>query len=301
MPTPAELLAERLERIESIPDRFINKAAATQSELFSELLVILEQLGLSNQGELLLSAANLEQVDNLLNQYYQKVKQGSYGALVSGYIQQLDKQKSISDEFFKIEFDTGPKAQSQAVFNQSRQKALRQLINDDFKTNFINVIRDQVIGSVEAKASFSQLRNDLFGLFTDTDQRLGVLHNWTSQVSRDIFSVTDRSYNNAVGEELELQFVEYAGGLVKDSRPFCVEREGQIFHINEVRAWAALDWQGKYRRTSESNIIDWLGGYNCMHTAAYRSLINVPREVIERNIANGNYKPSQAERELLKL
>jgi hypothetical protein len=301
MPTADEILSERLNRIENIPDRFISKAAATQSELFSELLVILEKLGLSNDNRLVLSSANLEQVDNLLNQYYQRIKQGSYGALVSGFIQQLYDQKGLNDEYFSIEFGVTGSAQSQAVFQQSRQKALRQLINDDFKTNFINVIRDQVIGSVEAKASFSQLRNDLFGLFTDTDQRLGVLHNWTSQVSRDLFSVSDRAYNNAVGDELGLQFIQYAGGLVKDSRPFCVERDNQYYHVNEVRSWAVQDWQGRYRRTTESNIVDWLGWYNCMHTAAYRSLASVPLEVIQRNIENGNYTPSKTERELLNL
>lgn len=301
MATADELLKKRIDRIENIPDRFINKVAATQSELFGELLVVLEQLGLSDNNELILSAANLNRVDTLLNQYYERVKQSPYGSLVSGFIKQIDEQKAVNDEYFSIEFNATAGAQATAVFNQSRQKALRQLINDDFKTNFINVIRDQVIGSVEAKASFTQLRNDLFGLFTDTDQRLGVLHNWASQVSRDLFSVSDRAYNNAVGDELELEFIQYAGGLVKDSRQFCVERDNKFFHIAEVRGWASLDWQGRYRRTTESNIVDWLGGYNCMHTAAYRSLANVPTEVIQRNIENGNYKPSQREKELLSL
>lgn len=301
MPTPSELLAQRLDRIETIPNRFIVKTGATQAELFSELLVVLEQLGLSSGGQLTLSAANLERVDGLLNEYYQRVRQGSYGSLVSGFMRQIDEQKRIADEFFTLEFSATAGAQSAAVFNQSRQKALRQLIGDDFKTGFINVIRDQVIGSVEAKASFTQLRGDLFGLFTDTDQRLGVLHNWTSQVSRDLFSVADRSYNNAVGEELALQFIQYAGGLVTDSRPFCVERDNKFYHIKEVQSWAKLDWQGKYRRTTKSNIKDWLGGYNCMHTPAFRSLANVPPEVIRRNIDNGNFTPTNRERELLGL
>lgn len=294
-----DLISERIERIENIPDRFINKVAASQDELFAELILILEQLGLS-RGSLQLNAQNLALVDRLMEQYYQVLRQSRYGRLVAGFIAELEKQKSLNDEIFNVEFDLSPGSQSAAVFQSSRQTALRQLIGDDFKTNFINVVRDQVIQSVEAKASFKQLRDDLFGLFNDTEQRQGTIHNWVSQISRDIFSVTDRSYNNAVAEELELEFGVYAGGLVRDSRPFCTSRAGNYYHINEVRSWANLtDWKGRYRRTTESNIIHWLGGYNCMHVFSFRSVRNVPPEVIQRNIANANYRPSLRERELL--
>jgi hypothetical protein len=46
MPTPKELLDKRIDRVENIAERFILKAASTQEELFTELLVILEELGL---------------------------------------------------------------------------------------------------------------------------------------------------------------------------------------------------------------------------------------------------------------
>ena len=118
-----DIIAERLNRIENIPDRFINKVGATQQQLFSELLIILEQLGLSNEGTLTLSAANLNRVDQLLKEYYQVIQRGEYGALVSGFIKQMDEQKALNDEFFKLEFDSSPAAQSLAVYNQSRQVA----------------------------------------------------------------------------------------------------------------------------------------------------------------------------------
>jgi len=295
-----EIFEERINRLENVPDRFIGKVAATQAQLFNELMVILEGLGLSN-GQLELNAANLQLVDDLLNQYYARLQQGQYGSLVSGYLQQMDVQRNLNNEYFTLEFDASPGAVSNAVHQSSKSKATRQLIGDDFKTNFINVVRDQVVQSVEGRASFSQLRDDLFGLFTDTTERQGLVHNWASQVSRDLFSVSDRAYNNAVAQELELQFIQYAGGLVRDSRPFCVARAGKFYHVREVESWAAEDWAGKFRNTTPTNILDWLGGYNCMHVAAYRSVRNVPETVVERNIASGNYQPTETERRLLGL
>lgn len=287
--TSEEQLNKRIDRVENIPEKFIDKAAATQAELFNELLAILEQLGLG-EGSTLATSEDILRIDSLMNEYYERVRQSSYGALVAGFLEQMELQKQVNDEYYEIEFNLSPGALSESVYQSNRQKALRQLIGDDFKTNFINIIRDQVVSSVEAGASFQQLTADLRPLFTD-GERLGQLHNWTSQVSRDTFSVYDRTYNNAVAVELDLQFGQYAGGLVKDSRKFCVARAGKFFHVREVQAWASEEWQGKYRRTTERNILDWLGGYNCMHIFAYRSENNVPDAVIERNVENGNYRP----------
>jgi hypothetical protein len=288
MPTAKEVLDQRIDRVENIAERFISKSAATQSELFTELLVILEELGLGSGGQRLTSE-QLLRIDSLMNEYFQRVRSGQYGSLVAGFLNEIEKQRNLNDEYFLLEFGLTPGELSNSVYQTSRSKTLRQLIGDDFKTNFINVIRDQVVSSVETGASFSQVRTDLRALFVDGD-RLGQLHNWTSQVSRDLFSVFDRSYNNAVASELELQFGQYVGGLVKDSRKFCVARAGKFYHVKEVMSWASEEWQGKYRRTTESNILDWLGGYNCMHVFAYRSEVNVPDSVIERNIANGNFR-----------
>jgi hypothetical protein len=292
MATSGEILSERINRVENIPDRFISRAAATQAQLFNELLTILESLGLGREGGVTTSAADLARIDALIDQYYQRVRQGEYGGLVAGFIDQMQKQQQLNAQYYEVEFGLTPGALSASVYQQSRQKALRQLLGDDFKTNFINVIRDQVVQSVEAGASFTQMRSDLFPLFTD-GERLGQLHNWISQVTRDIFSVFDRAYNNSVAVELDLEFGQYAGGLVKDSRKFCTDRAGKFYHVKEVESWASEEWQGKYRRTNARNILDWLGGYNCMHLFAYRSIINVPDYVIERNIASGNYKRSR--------
>ena len=97
-------------------------------------------------------------------------------------------------------------------------------------------------------------------------------------------------------------FGQYAGGLIKDSRQFCVERDGKFYHLKEVQSWGNIQqWQGRYRRTNEQNIVEWLGGYNCKHVFAFRSLASVPMDVILRNMENGNYTPSRVERELLQL
>ena len=60
----------------------------------------------------------------------------------------------------------------------------------------------------------------------------------------------------------------YLGGLVKDSRPFCVARAGKEFTTEEVLAWPAEEgyqWDGMINPTDESNIFTNLGGWACRH------------------------------------
>ena len=298
--TADEILNERLKRIDNIPGRFVSKVSATQDEIFAELIEILSQLK-TNKGNLVLSPDNLILLDELMSEYYEVLRKGKYGSLVSGFISEMDVQKGLINQFSEIEYNVVASVASEAVYTQSRATAVRQLLGDDFKTNFINVIRDQIISSIENQMSFKEMTTGLRGSFVNGDV-LGQIVNWTNQVASDRFSITDRSYSSAVAQQLELVFGQYAGGLIKDSREFCVERDSKFFHINEVHDWGNIkQWQGRYRRTTPDNIMQWLGGFRCQHLFIFRSLASVPKVVIERNIANGNFKPSAAEKSLLNL
>jgi hypothetical protein len=58
-------------------------------------------------------------------------------------------------------------------------------------------------------------------------------------------------------EDLELTHFLYAGGLIKTSREFCIERAGKIFTLDEARSW-----------DNEQGLpfIPYMGGYNCRHS-----------------------------------
>jgi hypothetical protein len=297
--TPNQILSKRLERIETIPNKFIDAVNASQPQLYAELMEILSMLNVS-AGELVLDQANLLLVDELMNEYYLRLRNGKYGGQVAWLINEMQVQKGLIDEFTELSYNAIASAQSQAVFASSTLTASRSLLGDDFKTNFINVIRDQVNTAIEAQANFNEFRNGLLQMFTN-GERDGQILNWVKQVTNDRFAGADRNYTFAIGNELGLEFVQYVGGLLQDSRDFCIERDKKYYHIKEVQKWGTTpkQWQGRYRNTTPDNITQWLGGYNCKHSIAFVSAINVPKVDIERNIANGNYKPSDRERELL--
>ncbi|MEM2002120.1 MAG: hypothetical protein QXT77_05710 [Candidatus Methanomethylicaceae archaeon] len=298
MPSVNEIINERLNRIDSIPDKFINGVGSIQAEIFAELIAILGELNLGES--FVLNEANLARIEDLMNRYYQSLRSGKYGQYVSWYISQIDEQKNLIDEFANLEYNAAASAVAEGVFLSSKKIAIRQLLGDDFKTNFINVVRDNLISSIEGQANFTEMVQNMSALF-DGQERNAQMLNWTKQIASDRFAITDRAYGAAIATELDLVFFQYLGGLVKDSRKFCIDRVNKFFHVNEARAWAKLDWAGKFRNTNEENILQWCGGWRCNHVPVFRSLSSVPRVDIERNISNGNFTPSKAEKSLLNL
>jgi hypothetical protein len=58
----------------------------------------------------------------------------------------------------------------------------------------------------------------------------------------------------------------YEGGLIKDSRDFCIERDGNEFFIEQGKEWNELDWAGKMPGV---DFFVQVGGYFCRHWLVY--------------------------------
>lgn len=77
---------------------------------------------------------------------------------------------------------------------------------------------------------------------------------------RTELNTSSNGFNRAVmmrkSKELGITHFRYGGTLVRNTRPFCRERVGRIFSINEIKTWD--NGQGLPALT-------YLGGYNCRH------------------------------------
>lgn len=74
-----------------------------------------------------------------------------------------------------------------------------------------------------------------------------------------------QSYNAAVyklGTEYGYPRFKYLGGLIEESRDFCVERNGHEFTREQGWEWNDMEWKGKIPGVS---FFIQVGGYNCRH------------------------------------
>jgi hypothetical protein len=107
--------------------------------------------------------------------------------------------------------------------------------------------------------SLVELRELLKTKVVDNDLASKYFSRWT----HDIYFQYQRAGANELRKDLGLRFGIYQGGLMESSRTFCEDRNGQVYHIDEIMEWENLDFKGK-PETGYNPIID-LGGYNCRH------------------------------------
>lgn len=165
-------------------------------------------------------------------------------------------------------------------------------------TNLYNPVRTILTDSVIAGDSYVKvvkaIKQVVQGGTIQNKTLEGKLYRYAKQMAYDTFVVADRGYTNNIAIDLEVEFYRYQGGLVEDSREFCVSRNGKYYHRKEVEAWGKLkQWDGKIPATDEKSIFVYAGGFLCKHSILPISEFSVPKDVINRNIENGNYNPDE--------
>lgn len=301
MPTLRETIQNRLTRLDTVPDAFNDRAKAYQEELFTYLLSLIDSLE-RRDGFIVINSANLSLISDIGANLERALQGQDYLNAVRGFLGEFDEQGRIITAYLEGEF-AGFELSDLA--NQSllvsRTNAANALLGQSLKTPILNPIEQTVIEAINSGAAYTDLVRALRTLSVGNDEVLGLLDRYAKQISYDAFAFADRSFTQVAVQDLDIQFYRYQGGIIKDTREFCQERNGKFFHFEEIESWAGLKWQGKIKETNEKSIFIYAGGYNCRHSFVPVSEVNIPKEVLLDAIAKGYYNPSEETRELLGL
>jgi hypothetical protein len=296
----ADILKVKNERLESIPDAFQTNMVKVQKELLTELIAALGQLDRSG-GFITLTKSNLIAVEEIANLLGQIFTEGEYLDSVTALANEFDEQALINDSYFKeLDNDFTVPAIADDVFLARKAEALENLLGTGIASNVSAPIKRELVSAVTTGASYSDTLRNIQALVTGTETTDGLLMRYTRQLVSDSFAITDRSYTSVISEERGYDWFLYSGGLMDTSRNFCIERNGKFFHRKEVESWGNIPkWDGRMKGTNSRTIFTACGGYGCQHACQPVSVFAVPKVDVERNIKNGNYKPSKVESELL--
>lgn len=104
--------------------------------------------------------------------------------------------------------------------------------------------------------------------------------------------VMQRAQTAAAAEEAGVEFFLFQGRPIPTTRPWCREREGHVFHIEEIRQWgreaaSGNGWEGMVEGTNEQTIFTYLGGWygerhTCRHLLLPQPRHRVPEADLER-------------------
>lgn len=278
------------DNIEKYPQDLAAAAAETQvllSELIQALIDEMDYTG----GVLTASQRNFDlinQVDNIVSGLF---KESPYLSSLTSYARGMGVQTGLIGEYFGVLGKDVSLPAYQTVIRNIQSNAIDKLTENAINNAFGKPLKDLLNQSVTTGVSRKEVIVSIDNFIKGTPELDGKLTKYVKQIANDAFAVVDRQTSKYLAEQLGLEdWMLYAGGRVKDTRTFCAERFGKYFHRLEVESWVNLTWQGK-APVNEGTIFSLLGGYNCQHIGMFVSIDIVPQDVIDRNIANGNYQP----------
>ena len=306
--TLLEIIAKKNKRLESIPEKFQSSVDKLQRRIFNRIIELISRLD-TDKGSIVMSETNLLRIENINNELKQVLNGREYVSAVRSFVGEFETQKNINKEYFNKAFPTDfteTRLSNQLVRNAQRN-ALELLYGAPAEQNFITPIKAQLEQAVSSGASFADTIKGIRTLVEGDSYVDGRLLRYSKQVSWDAIALSDRAYTNSVAEDLDLEWFRYSGARVGDSRCFCLERKGKYFHYKEIEAWGRMEdlgecntgdgWAGMMKGTNESTIFVVAGGYGCIDSIMPVSIGLVPRDVILRNIDNGNFEPSEFDKE----
>lgn len=276
--TPDKLSAKVDTIIESFEARFAKQVDKTQGAIFAELQVLLNRLELNADGTIKQNQANRK----ILAKADQALERAIKG---SGYYSALDTTSSsigsltgVNGAYFKTLVDGfSPNAQYIKTLQKQTITQLEDMLaNDGLEAVVKAPIRNILNQNINTGASYTDLLKQLRTFVTGDEKVDGKLLRYSKQITTDSLFNYSRGFQEAVSQNTGLEWTQYVGGAVKDSRNFCRSRMGGYYKKEDVEKWAKQNWAGKREGTTSSTIFIYAGGYNCRHQIVYVSEAAVP-------------------------
>jgi hypothetical protein len=313
--TLKEIIIKKSKLLDAIPNKFLTSVEKSQKVLYNEMVVLLNKLELTSDGRLVLSQSNYNIAAKISEDLKTVLLESPYTEAVKDFSKEFDTLKTINDTYFNKAYPdyTAPDVGT-IVINNAKRQTVTSLLSTSVDNSFIEPIKGVLDDAITSGASFLETLQNIRltiegGENSKGDEVDGKLLKYAKQIAHDNFAIADRSYTNAIADDLESEWFLYDGTEVADSRCFCMERKGNYYHYKEIQAWGrgekvgecGKDWQGKNANTNEATIFILAGGYNCLDSIMPVSLAIVPIADVKRAMELGYFEPSEFERKELGL
>jgi hypothetical protein len=164
-----------------------------------------------------------------------------------------------------------------------RGSMIEDVISEFGSTEVKQIMSKAVSGNIGRREFIKQMR----GFVTGTDKKPGISERKWKQLAYDIYQEYDAAYNKKLADEFDLKYFIYQGGLIDDSRDFCVCHNNRVWTTKEAETWATwVPADGDYPEGYEVNAKNLYdtpsymgypgydpflnrGGYNCRHQLGY--------------------------------
>lgn len=305
-----KLVKDKLKLVESSPNKVYSAAEKEQKRLLNQLLEEIGDLD-TKEGVIQLTERNLNLVDSINKRIQKDFYKSGYVDSVKGMLGDMDEVKKLTDNYFKEGFETFKKTKADLLFGTAKKSVFEVMTGASaMEVALFKPIASNILDSITNGTTYSELVKNIRTTVTGNDKVDGQLQRYAKTWAGTSFSVTERNYTSFVSDLLSIQWYRYTGGEIEGTRCFCEERNGNYYHVEEIKSWGrgenigggcGYPWAGMIKGTNANNIFSNLGGWECKHSLIPVSVIMVPKSTILNAIKKGWYKPTEFEKQELGL
>ena len=281
-------------------DSLIRAIEKLQGRVAARLAALVSRLQVDASGRILNNSANLQQLASIMVQAASSLVDDEFVEALADYVQSFD---AITDE-------VGASFEAMGAAEVGQLKA----ISRTFKAQIAAYLLDP--DSYAAETWLAATSNLTLAVVTGSSLNLAIdsvsgLLNGGSLLRSVGSSVAtmpmllQRAQTQAAAEAVGAVFFRWQGRPIATTRVFCRDREGKVWHRDEIAQWgrdavAGVDldgngkpgWAGMAEGTDELSIFVLLGGWygdrrSCRHVLIPLSRRDVPEEDLERMLDAG--------------
>ena len=265
------MTAEQIERLlqdnyDSVNDEFMTYVDRSQEEALVFLLSALNRLKYDGQ-EVSDNEENFAIISALLLQLSAFMGRSSYAEGLRYFNDKIKEQFQLTRDYFDASDAIVSPEQLESVTaqeNNLQRSSIESLTKID--ASFYDTIRNALILAVIGRSTRDTLEASIKEIVVGNANRKGRLYVFANTLSDTLFASVGRAVTMSFARFAGFTKFRYAGGLIQDSRDFCVARNGNVYDENAIRSWASIPtWQGKIPNTTATTIFYYLGGYRCRH------------------------------------
>ena len=303
---------KKIRRLTTVPDDFLAKIPVSESQVYDKVVELLSRLEVKGDN-FVISNKNLQIASEISTLLKSVLISSDYTKYVTDFAKEFDTQAVVNNKLFETAFPKFTQTDlMKSVVNISKRETIDLLLNRASDTDFISPLRTTIEQAVINGSGYGETLKAIRTFIEGNEDVDGALLRYSKTYAHDSFAIADSAYSSVIADELDAEWFKYLGDDIKTTRPFCEQRANQFFHYKEINSWFTTDpqpsgitthspWAGMIPGTNKDTFYSYRGGFNCRHSILAQSISVVPKTVIERNIASGNFIPSDFEKEKLGL
>lgn len=281
---PDELASAIDALIQGADTRYTNAIIRVQKDLYNQLSVILKDLELDGEGYIKQTGANRKVMSAAEAKIKEVFSSALYTTAVSNYVHTIPKVDVQNVKYFKgVDSSFSPKRQFLTNLQNETIVTIEQMVlRDGLQSQVVQPLVQILNQNINSGGQFSGFLQQVRDYVVGNNQVDGRALSYSRTFLRDALFTYSRTYQQAVTDDLGLEWYLYSGGVMDKTRDFCMERSGNYYHHSEIESWASESWQGKKAGTTESSIFLFAGGWNCSHSIIPVSHLIVPSSDLAR-------------------